>query len=628
MNINVNGETQIALALTCLACYIASNVMERAGIPTGAVQTGLAVTAYLTGGALSTVSAVRSLAEFSLEIDSLMVIAALGAGAIGSWHEGAFLLFLFSLSNGLESLAMKRTRSAIGALVGLAPDTATVRRDGAETRVAIDALRPGDVVVVNPGERMPVDGTVQEGSSEIDAAMLTGESRWVARGPGDPVFAGTLNQTGVLVVGTTRPASETYLARVIGMVEAAQTTKAKLHRMVDGFGHVYTPVVLVGAMGSYLWLRYGTGMSLHDAFYRSTVLLVVASPCAVLLATPSAILSAIGHGARAGALFKGGVFVERLGEVKAAAFDKTGVLTSGVPKVHEITAVSGAENDLLRDAVSLEQHSTHPLAAAVTAAARDRKIAPAIVTGLTMHQGLGLSAMLDGGRLIWVGSEKFAGSVNAAIPPALLAAMEAHRTAGRMTVLVGQGGQVAGLIAIADVPRPGAAAAIAALRAGGIKPLVMMTGDHPTVGELLGRELGLDEVQAGLLPDEKLKAVTALTARAGPVVMVGDGVNDGPALAAAHVGVTLGMASEVALEVADVVLVTNDLSRLPYAIALARKARRVIVQNLVFASCVILCGIGLALSGSVTLPAGVILHEGSTLIVVANGLRLLRKLKT
>jgi Cd2+/Zn2+-exporting ATPase len=368
-------------------------------------------------------------------------------------------------------------------------------------------------------------------------------------------------------------------------------------------------------------------MNLHDAFYRSTVLLVVASPCAVLLATPSAILSAIGHGARAGALFKGGVFVERLGEVKAAAFDKTGILTSGVPRVFEIDVVSGTEANLVRDAVSLEHHSTHPLAAAVTAAARERKVAPAPVTGLTMHQGLGLSAMLDGGRLIWVGSETFAATLGVAVPTTLLEPMAAHREAGRMTVLVGQGDRVSGLIAIADVPRPGAAAAITALRGQGIHPLVMMTGDHRTVGERLGRELGLDEVMAGLLPDEKLKAVTALTERVGPVVMVGDGVNDGPALAAAHVGVTLGMASEVALEVADVVLVTNDLSRLPYAIALARKARRVIVQNLVFASAVILCGIGLALAGSVSLPYGVILHEGSTLLVVANGLRLLLPLK-
>ncbi len=626
-DLEVAGEVQVALAATCLAALLASVVGARWGAFPAWADTALAAVAYLSGGVLSATGAIRALARYSLDIDSLMVLAALGAAAIGRWHEGAVLLFLFSLSNALEAVAMKRTRGAIQALVGLAPQEAVVRGpDGRESRVPIAQLKPGDLVAVRPGDRIPVDGAVHEGASEVDASMLSGESRWVPKGVGDPVFAGTLNQTGPLVILTNRLPTDTYLSRIIGMVEAAHATKARTHRLIDRFGKIYTPAVLVGAGLAFLAFWLGGGKTPAEAFYRSMVVLVVASPCALVLATPSAILSAIGHGAREGILFKGGVFVERLARVRPIAFDKTGILTTGVPRVLEVHAISGDPAGVLADAAALERHSTHPLALSIVAHAKAQGVVPADITGVVTHHGLGIQGIAPGGRRIWAGSEAFAGRHGGAIDDALRAELGRRAEAGQTIVMTGEGERITGLVALADEARAGAAATVKALRRLGCTPLVMVTGDQPAVARGLADHLALDEAQAGLLPDEKLRVIRQLGDRSGPVAMVGDGVNDGPALAAAHVGVTLGMASDVALEVADVVLVTNDLTRLPYAIRLARKATAVVTQNLVLAAGVIATGIPLALLGLVSLPTGVVMHEGSTLIVVANGLRMLRRL--
>ncbi len=626
-DLEVAGEVQVGLAATCLAALLTSLAWGRWGtLPVWADST-LALTAYLSGGVLSATGAIRALARYSLDIDSLMVLAALGAAAIGRWHEGAVLLFLFSLSNALEAVAMRRTRGAIQALVGLAPQEAVVRRpDGSEARVPISELRPDDLVSVRPGDRIPVDGIVREGASDVDASMLSGEARWVPKAPGDGVFAGTLNQTGPLLILTTRLPTDTYLSRITSMVEAAHATKARTHRLIDRFGKVYTPAVLGGAALAFLAFHYLGGKSAGDAFYRSMVLLVVASPCALVLATPSAVLSAIGHGAREGILFKGGVFVERLAQVRAVAFDKTGVLTTGVLRVTGITGRGSTAAAVLADAAALERHSSHPLARSITVHAREAGAPVAELTGVATHHGLGIQGIAPDGRRIWAGSEAFAVRHGAPVDDALRVELGRHAEAGESIVVLGEAERVNGIVALADEPRAGAVDTIAGLHALGCAPLVMVTGDQPAVARRLADALALDEAQAGLLPDEKLRAIRQLGERAGAVAMVGDGVNDGPALAAAHVGVTLGMASDVALEVADVVLVTNDLTRLPYAIRLSRKATRVVAQNLLLAAGVIAVGIPLALLGVVTLPVGVVMHEGSTLIVVANGLRLLRRL--
>ncbi len=606
----------------CLAGLLIGLALPAAGVP-GTVMVGWWLAAYVAGGWYSAVRVVRGLRSGAINVDLLMIAAALGAAAIGEWPEGLTLLFLFALSNTLEAYVLGRTRRAIEALMNLAPDEAVVRRGTAEVRVPVEQLIPGDVIIVRPGERIAADGTVSAGSTAVDQSPVTGESMPVDRGPGDPVFAGTLNLHGAIDVEVSRRAADATLARMVRLVEEAQAERARSQRFTDWFGQRYTIGVLAGAAVTGAVPILFMGEPFAEAFYRAMTLLVVASPCAVVISIPSAILSAITAAARAGVLFKGGAHLERAATVQAIAFDKTGTLTIGRPRVVEVATADGWNQDrVLRAAASAESMSEHPLARAIVEGARARGLELESAAEARAIIGRGLEAVVAGRRVL-VGKPQLLTEQGIAIPSDLDAAAARLRAAGRTAIYVADGDQVAGVVAIADTLRPGAAEAMDLLRSLGIKALLMLTGDNEAVAENIAGALGM-EFQAQLMPDEKLQAIRSLRERHGSVAMVGDGINDAPSLAAADLGISMGgSATDVAMETADVVLMADELRHVPWAIALARKARRIIIQNLVFAFGVMVVLLGITFLGHLPLPVAVAGHEGSTVLVILNGLRLL-----
>lgn len=591
--------------------------------------------AYLAGGWHATNHAVMAAAKGRFDIDILMVTAALGAAALGAWAEGALLLFLFSLGHALERLAMDRARNAIRALADLTPKIARVVRAGREIEVPVAQLAIGEHVIVRPGERIPADGEVVAGASMVDQAPITGESVPVLKEPGQEAFAGTINGAGSLELVTTKGPEDTTLARVVKAVESAQSVKAPSHRFTDKFQRILTPVILI-VTALVIAVPPLFGVEFSTSFMRAMTLLVAASPCALALATPSAVLSGIARAARSGVLIKGGVHLENAGTAKVVIFDKTGTLTTGEPSVTDVlSGVRLSEPQLLSLAAAVESRSSHPLASAVLAhAERQEQAKPTegkTVTEFEETVGHGAAATVNGANVL-VGNRKLMQLAGAPVPAPIEAQAQQLEADGKTVMFVATGGaadgaeelQADGLIAVRDQPRPEAPAAIAALKELGVRHLVMLTGDNRRVAEALGRELGLDEVRAELLPEQKALAVNELRQQHGNVVMVGDGINDAPALAAADVGVAMGGAgSDVALETADIALMGDDLSRLPYAIALSRASRRMIVQNLVIALAVIALLVPSSLAGLATIGVAVVLHESSTLVVVLNALRLL-----
>lgn len=591
--------------------------------------------AYVAGGWHATNHAVRAAAKGRFDIDILMVTAALGAAALGAWAEGALLLFLFSLGHALERLAMDRARNAIRALADLTPKIARVVRAGREIEVPVAELSIGEHVIVRPGERIPADGEVVAGASMVDQAPITGESVPVLKEPGQEAFAGTINGAGSLELVTTKGPEDTTLARVVKAVESAQSVKAPSHRFTDKFQRILTPVILI-VTALVIAVPPLFGVEFSTSFMRAMTLLVAASPCALALATPSAVLSGIARAARSGVLIKGGVHLENAGTAKVVIFDKTGTLTTGEPSVTDV--LSGArlsEPQVLSLAAAVESRSSHPLASAVLAHAEAKEQASPTegktVTDFEETVGHGATATVNGAKVL-VGNRKLMQLADAPVPAPIEAQAQQLESDGKTVMFVATARaadgadelQADGLIAVRDQPRPEAPAAIAALKELGVRHLVMLTGDNRRVAEALGRELGLDEVRAELLPEEKALAVNELREQHGNVVMVGDGINDAPALAAADVGVAMGGAgSDVALETADIALMGDDLSRLPYAIALSRASRRMIVQNLVIALAVIALLVPSSLAGLATIGVAVVLHESSTLVVVLNALRLL-----
>ncbi|MBX3142392.1 MAG: cadmium-translocating P-type ATPase [Trueperaceae bacterium] len=587
------------------------------------VSLPLYLAAYLTGGWDATKHAVRAALKRRFDIDILMVVAALGAASLGAWAEGALLLFLFSLGHALENYAMDRARGAIRALAELTPKTARVRRDGREQEIAVTDLLIGDVVIVRPGERLPADGRVLKGASSVDQAPITGESLPVAKEAGEAVFAGTINGDGALEVETTKAPEDTTLARVIQAVENAQSAKAPSHRFTDRFQRTFTPVILA-VTALVIAVPPLLGVPFSESFIRAMTLLVAASPCALALATPSAILAGIARAARSGVLIKGGVYLENAGTADVVVFDKTGTLTKGRPEVTDIVD-SGplGEDEVLRLAAALETRSGHPLAAAIVAAAEARGLELPEVEMSESLTGKGLRGSVAGSRVL-VGNDKLMRDASLAVPPALEQPHEALQSAGKTSLFVAVDSEVVGLIAVRDEPRDTARAAIAALKRQGVKHVVMLTGDNARVAEAVGLELGLDEVGADLLPEDKAARVEALRERYGKVIMVGDGVNDAPAMAVADVGIAMGGAgTDVALETADIALMADDLSKLPYAVSLSRATRRMIVQNLAISLGVIALLVPSALLGLASIGIAIVLHESSTLVVVANALRLL-----
>lgn len=594
------------------------------GLPP-AVTLGCYALAYFFGGIDVAREAIPTLLRGRFDTDLLMLAAAAGAAVLGKWPEGAFLLFLFSLGHAGEHYALDRARHAIDALGELMPRLARVRRGDRIEEVPVEALAVDEIVVVRPGDRVPVDGCVAAGESSVDQSAITGESMPVARRPGDEVFAGSVNQENALDVRVTRLAADNTLARVMRLVAEAQVQTSPAQRFAEKFTRRFVPAVLILTVLAIILppLLWQAGWA--ASFYRGMLLLVAASPCALAIGTPAAVLAAIAQAARHGVLVKGGAHLETLAQIATVAFDKTGTLTTGSFAVSRIEALAaGSTDDVLRLAAAAEQQSSHPLAAAIVAAAQTRKLVWPAADGVENLPGRGLRARVEGTEVMLGALHAFAGDPAASDESGLAARVHALEQGGHTVVVVRRGEVFAGLIALADQPRPGAAETLRRLRATGIVRRVMLTGDNAAVAKRIAAQLGVDEVRAGLLPEQKLTAIRELQRTHGPVAMVGDGVNDAPALAAATVGIAMGGAgTAVALETADVALMGDDLAQLPFAIGLSHACRRIIAQNFAIALGVIVLLIAASLAGIIPLGVAVLLHEGSTIAVAVNALRLL-----
>jgi Cd2+/Zn2+-exporting ATPase len=579
--------------------------------------------AYLTGGIYGLKAGMESLAQRAIDVDFLMILAAVGAGLVGAPFEGVMLLFLFSLSNVLTRYAFGRTTSAIRALMEMRPDAALVRRGAAWLEVHVEAIAVGDLVLVRPGERIPLDGEVEKGESAVDQSPITGESVPVERGAGDLVLAGTINQHGALEIRVTRLAKDSTIARLIQMVAEAQSEKAKTQRFIERLEQRYAAgVIIMTALAIVVPIVF-FAEPFAAAFYRAMTLMVAASPCAVVISTPATVLSAIGNGARRGVLFKGGAHVEAAAGIKVAAFDKTGTLTYGKPAVTDIVTVPGWEQAaILQLAASVEQVSEHPLARAVVQAAQARGLALEAVVEFQAVPGRGVHARTSGG-VVNIGNARYFEENHIDASP-LAGALADLQGQGKTAILAAVDGRIAAVIAVADMLRENVRQIIQAVKASGVTRTVMLTGDHAGVAKHIAGLAGLDDFHASLLPEDKLRIIGELEAQYGAVAMVGDGVNDAPALAAATLGIAMGAAgTDVALETADIVLMSDDLANIPYLLQLSRRTRQTLVQNLVFALGVILILIGAVLGFALALPLSVIGHEGSTVLVSLNGLRLL-----
>lgn len=580
--------------------------------------------AYAFGGLPAAKSAAQHLVRGKLDIDLLMVLAALAAALVGEVRDGAILLFLFSLAGTLEGYAMGNTKRAVASLMKLRPDEAAVEQaDGTTLRVQVEELAIGQIVIVKAGERLPVDGIIVRGVSAVDQSPVTGESVPVDKNPNDDVFAGSVNGYGVLAVQVEKLASQSTLARMIDMVASAQAERSPSERFSEWFGSRYTIFVLVGsvmALGLFLLL----GIPVSEALYKAATLLVVASPCAIVISVPAAVLSALASAAKRGVLFKGGAALEEFGMVEIIAFDKTGTLTTGHMQVTTVVPFGMSESALLQIAASLEAESEHPLAASIVRYAALRGIVPAAVHLTLTVPGKGVQAVIAG-TTYWAGNRRMLADTSIALDVAVHAALQRLEATGKTTIIVGNATAVIGCIGIADTVRSTAAEAITRLRSAGLKRVVMLTGDHPTVAAAIGAELGIlpADVFAGLMPEDKVEIIKTLRG-AGRVAFVGDGVNDAAALATAHVGIAMGAAgTDVALEAADVALLSDDMRKLLGAFRISRQANRIIKQNLVFAIGILLLMVIITIFFYLPLPIGVIGHEGGTLLVVANGLRLL-----
>lgn len=595
-----------------------------------AVRVPALVLAYLTGGTFGVQAAWQSLREGTVDVDLLMILAALGAAYVNAPMEGAVLLFLFSLSNVLQAFAIDRTRRAIQALMRLRPERALVRRGGELVLLPLDELVLDDLVVVKPGEAVPLDGEIVEGQTSLDESSLTGESLPVSKGPASPVFAGTLNQSGSIEFRVTRLARDSTIAKLVQMVEEAQSEKANTQRWLDQAEQYYAVGVILVTI-ALIAVPMALGGVFDAVFYKAITVMVVASPCALVISTPASILSAIGGAARRGVLFKGGAHLERAADIDAIAFDKTGTLTEGKPRVTDVVVASGCYSkdepwphdalDLLRLAAAVESRSEHPLAAAILAEAQARGLELPEPLDFTSVSGKGASATVEGRRLT-IGSVRLFQAQHQGLAQ-FHQAMEDLQAQGKTAMLVGDEKRFLGVVAVADVLRPDAVATLTALRAAGFRRLVMLTGDNRLVAEAIGRQAGVDEVHAELLPQDKVSKLQQLK-ESYKVAMVGDGVNDAPALATADLGIAMGAAgSDVALESADVVFMGERLEHLPFAFAISRRARRIVVANLSFALGVIVVLVISSLGAHLPLPLGVLGHEGSTVLVCLNGLRLL-----
>ncbi len=584
------------------------------------------VLAMLTGGYHVAKSGLYSLRSLTPDTNFLMVIAVIGAAAIGEWSEGATVVFLFSLGNALQAYTLDKTRTSIRALMELAPREALVSRNGEELRLPVEEIAVGDVIQVKPGERIAMDGTVQSGISAVNQAAITGESMAVEKQAGDLVYAGTVNEQGALTIVVTKLAADSTLAKIMHMVEEAQAEKAPLQQVVDVFAKYYTPAVIVAAVGLTVIPPLFFEQPFALWFYRSLVLLVISCPCALVISTPVSIVSAIGNASRRGVLIKGGAYLEQMGKIRAMAFDKTGTLTVGKPKVTDVASWVDAmqDEDVLIMAAAVEKWSEHPLAEAVVAQAGNKKLPP--VTNFKALVGRGAQAELAG-RTVYVGNVRLFEELGFTLADreSYLSQLEQQ---GKTVMLVGAGQEIYGIIAVADTVRAASADAVAALKAAGVEQVVMLTGDNNRVAQAIAQKTGVDAFYAELLPADKVSALQQMIGQYGKVAMVGDGINDAPALATASVGVAMGVAgSDSALETADIALMADDLGKLAYVMRLSRKTVAVIKQNISFSLLLKLLFVIGTFFGFVNLWLAVLADTGAALLVTLNGMRLVRELK-
>ena len=587
--------------------------------------------AYVIGGYESAREGLITLfEEKELDVDLLMIVAALGAAALGLWRreysfivDGAVLILIFSISGALEGYAMQRTERSIQGLMNLTADTARVWRDGREEEVKIANLQIGDEIIVKPGELVPTDGLIIEGFSTLNQAPITGESMPVEKTIGDEVFAGTINGSGALRLKLHQPPESSLIQRVIRLVEQAQTETPPSQQFIERFERGYAKTIVILGILFALLPPFFWGWSWETTIYRALIFLVVASPCALMAATMPTLLSGIANGARQGILFKNGAQLEQIGRVSAIAFDKTGTLTTGKPQVVQVIAVD-SETQLLQVATALESLSEHPIGEAIVKFAQQQQIEWRQATNVQSHTGQGITGELDQQRAI-VGKATFAQAHSGGWSENVIASAQRLEAAGKTVVWVAYADQPLGIIAIADQIRPEAQNTIARLKQLGMQKIVMLTGDNDRTARSIADELGIDQVYSELLPENKVDVIRLLQRQYRAVAMVGDGINDAPALAQASVGIAMGTAgSDVALETADIVLMADRLDRLIGAIRLGRRAQRVVKQNIVFALSFIVLLLVMNFVSHITLPLGVVGHEGSTVLVTLSGLRLLR----
>jgi Cd2+/Zn2+-exporting ATPase len=581
--------------------------------------------AILLGGVHPARRALTSIRARLLDIHVLMMVAVVGAMALGEWSEGASVVFLFALAQLLESRAMERARGAIRALMDLAPAEALVRQNGADVRVPVDTVRVGDVIVIRPGEKVPLDGRVHAGDSHVNQAPVTGESLPVEKRAGDEVFAGTINGRGALEVVVTRLRRDSTLARIIHLVERAQAQRAPTQTFVDRFARVYTPIVLGLAVLIAFVPPLVLGAAWSTWIYRSLVLLVISCPCALVISTPVSIVSALAAAARKGVLIKGGARLERLAAVRAIAFDKTGTLTKGRLRVTDVRPVNGAgPREILALAASLETRSEHPFGRAIVERASEDGVSLLVAGTFQALPGRGAEGMVGSSRVL-VGSHRLF-EERGMCSAELEAVLTELAAGGRSTTLVGKNGAAIGVIGVADELREAGADAVGLLRSQGVAHVVLLTGDHDAAARALAGALGIDDYRAELLPEDKLEAVHELQRKYGALAMVGDGVNDAPALAAADVGIAMGAAgTDAALETADVALMADELLKIPYALRLSRATTRNIRMNIVFSLALKAAFLVMAVGGAATLWMAVVADMGASLLVIANALRLLRE---
>jgi Cd2+/Zn2+-exporting ATPase len=580
--------------------------------------------AIATGGIYTARRAWAATRVMSLDINVLMLVAVVGAMAIGQWSEGATVTFLFAFAQILEARSMDRARHAIRALMDLSPAEALVHRDGAEIKVRVDDVRPGEILVVKPGEKIPLDGIVTSGDSPVNQAPITGESLPVEKSTGQEVYAGTINGYGALEIRVTHLRRDTTLARIIALVELAQSQRAPTQAFVEKFARYYTPAVIALAVGIAAVPPLALGYPFGVWFYRALVLLVISCPCALVISTPVSVVSAISAAARHGVLIKGGVHLERLGAVRCVAFDKTGTLTTGLPHVVEVIPLNGAgAREILGLAAALESRSEHPIGRAILAEARGAGVALESSSGFQSLPGRGAEGIV-GGQPALVGNHRLI-EERGLCSPDIHSRLERLAASGRTAVLVARFGRPLGIIALADHPRVAGRDAIDLMRRQGVERIVLLTGDNQASADALAKEFGVDEIHAELLPADKVTAVQRLKRTYGTVAMVGDGVNDAPALAAADVGIAMGVAgTDAALETADIALMADELPKIAFAIRLGKATMRNIRFNVGLSLALKAMFLALAVAGYATLWMAVLADMGASLLVIANGMRLLK----